>query len=885
MINYKDNKRALTAEELRHMYNLDDLKKDRKAISINSNSLTKIEAEQENVLKSIIINLGDSINNQSEITLWFFDGKPTLNNIPATNWNDYSEHLGDFYYDKSTGLAYKFVFNEDYLWQQQNDSSLIQALALTNSELDTIDNSRKVFFSIPTPPYDNGDWYIDPNYDLYICQISKPEGEIYNKNDFIIASKYTDDTKANEVAGKLVIVSGQVTTIIRNLDIISQTIEDDRYYVDEKGEKHLISTSMSQLVQTVDEIKGEISDIADVTITVEGNGSITAENINESEPISVKVHPTSNENYSFLYPNENLYPGENTFTKSRTLLFENANGYSTSYEIPNNLVYLDENTYDEFVLDYENRKCYIIHKVGINEDNENYKLTTETTEYFDYPTIALEEGDYTISTPSSENTYIYVRLMTKNIYTSQFATQIEMNAKIEAKANEINLEVNQKVDNKDYTNAKITAIINDGTSAVKIKADRINLTGYLTIASANSTYASKSGLSGGTTTINGGCITTGTIDASKVTVKNLNADNITSGTISVNRLDSKVITTDNFSAQTINANKINGGTISASAINLGNGTFSVTTTGVIKAISGSIGGWNIGSNDIHNTNSSGNQVILANGTNNNQDVLVITDGINYPFFLRANGYLHATNVNISGIINATSGSFTGSLYSSNGTIGGWTIASDGIKSGNSSLLNNGNLNLYPSAGGVYRINNGLRLNATSGVQISSNGGSPSFPSSDVNILGLNGASVYLACRYGDSGSERSAVTCANGALYLASSGAIYANGVAIGGSSSRATKENIIDLSQENKDELYTLIKDIPLKQYDYKSQYGKKNNYGFIIEDIENTKLNNLLHIVQNQNNKDIKNYSSEDLTRLELVVIQELMKKVEKLEELICQ
>lgn len=905
MINYKDNKRVLTAEELRHMYNLDDLKKDRKAISIHSNSLTKIEAEQESVLKSIIINLGDSINGQSEISLWFFDGTPTLNDVPTKDWNDYSEHLGDFYYDKSTGLAYKFIFEEDYLWKQQTNSSLIQALALTNSELDTVDSTRKVFFSLPKPPYSNGDWYIDSNYDLYICQISKPEGEFYNENDFIIASKYTDDTKANELAGKLVIVSGQVTTIIQNLDIISQTIEDNRYYVDEKGEKHLISTGMSQLVQTVDEIKGEISDIADVTITSEGNGSITAENINESEPIFVKVHATSNKNYSFLYPGENLYPGSNTFSKSRTLLFENSDGYSILYEIPNDLLYLDENIYDEFVLDYEEQKCYIVHRVGINENNENYKLPVETTEYFDYPTIALQEGDYTISTPSGENTYIYVRLMTKNIYTSQFATQIEMNTKIEAKANEINLEVSQKVDNKDYTNAKITALINDGKSSVKIKADKIDLTGYLTVTSANSTYASKNGLSNGTTIINGGCITTGIIDAAKVVVKNINADNIVSGTIDASKIavknisassivsgtiDASKITVKNLNASnitsgTLTADKINGGTISASAINLGKGTFTVTTDGKILATSGAIGGWSIGTNDIHNTNSSGNQVILANGTNNNQDVLVITDGTNYPFFLRANGYLHAVNANISGNINATSGSFTGSLYSSNGTIGGWTIASDGIKSGNSSLLNNGNLNLYPSAGGVYRINNGVRFNATGGVQISSNGGTPTFPSRDLNLLGLNGASVYMACRWGETGSERSAVTCADGALYLTTTGVIYANGVAIGGSSSRATKENITDLSQESKNELYNLIKNIPLKQYDYKSQYGKKNNYGFIIEDIEDTKLNNLLHIVQNQNNKDIKNYSSEDLTRLELVVIQELMKKVEKLEESICQ
>lgn len=291
-----------------------------------------------------------------------------------------------------------------------------------------------------------------------------------------------------------------------------------------------------KLSLSLDEIKGEISDIADVTITVEGNSSITAENINESEPISIKVHPTSNENYSFLYPGEDLYPGENTFTKSRTLLFENTNGYSTSYEIPNDLLYLDENTYDEFVLDYENRKCYIIHKVGINENNENYKLTTETTEYFDYPTIALEEGDYTISTPSSENTYIYARLMTKNMYTSQYTTKIEMksalsiqtgnitsevsktyitkadsttninSAKTEAinssnastdnklknysttiqmnniieqkitdSENSIKIEVAKKVNNVDYTHATIVAKINDDTSSALIDADKIDL--------------------------------------------------------------------------------------------------------------------------------------------------------------------------------------------------------------------------------------------------------------------------------------------------------------------------------------------------------------------------------------------------------------------------
>lgn len=196
------------------------------------------------------------------------------------------------------------------------------------------------------------------------------------------------------------------------------------------------------------------------------------------------------------------------------------------------------------------------------------------------------------------------------------------------------------------------------------------------------------------------------------------------------------------------------------------------------------------------------------------------------------------------------------------------------------------LQLYPhvGSGGTYRFNNGVRLNASAGVQISSNGGSPTFPEKDLNLLALYGANAYLACRQTDT-SERSAVNCGDGELRLKSAGAIYANGVAIGGSSSIATKTNIVDLTDEQKTELYNLLKDIPMKQYDYKPLYGKEFNYGFIIEDIENTKLNDLLHIAQSDINEDIKVYSSEDLTRLELIVIQELMKKIERLEKNLCQ
>ena len=916
-MNYQDNKRVQTAEELRRMYNLDNLSKDRQAISNNKAGLTRIEAEQSNILKSLIINLGDSIEDQSEISLWFFNGTPTLDNIPTIEWEDKSEHVGDFYYDKDTGYAYKFILEEDtYLWEQQSDSNLIQALALTNAELDTVDGSRRVFFTTPTTPYDNGDWYVDENSDLYICQISKPSTEQYNPNDFIIASKYTDDTKAMEVAGKLTIVSGQVTTIIKNLDIISQTIEDNRYYIDETGNKILITEKMSQVVQTVNKLESEISEAADITISADGYGSVNLANINESEPIYLKIYPTNNNDISFLYPSDNLYPSDDLFSQGRIVRFA-TDEYYVDYELPDDLLYYDENNYDEFILDYNAQSCLVNKKVGYNADGSKYLLDSPQTLVYEYPTIHLNTGDYTVTMLGYEDAYIFVRMMVQSLYTDQFATKMELNssitqtsksinASIDEKLNLVNGDIEQlsadldiqsdkieaKLDSNDFTSAAVIGLINnrDGTSTAKINATNINLTGYITatnLKTSGSTIINGSNIVTGTIDANKVTVTNlnasniksgtmsadrisgGTIDASKITVTNLNASNITSGTIDASKVTVKNLNADNITSGTLSANKISGGTITASAINLGNGTFSVTTAGKVTATSGSIGGWNIGTSAIE-YDATNYKVSIIPGTNANKDFLVVYNKLNnnYPFFVRADGYVSASNINITG-----------------GSVGGMSLSSGVLKSDRLSLnATSGILSVFNSNGGSMILSNACRLSATAGVGISANStGSVSAPSSGIDIKGCSGSTVYIGCMSNSAGTtEKSCVSVENGLLSFRSSGYATYNGSTIWGSSSLATKENISDLTKEQKDEVYELIKNISLKKFDYKEQYsGQKNNYGFIIEDIENTYLKTLLHISQSSTNEDIKNYSTEDLARLELVVIQELMKKIERLEE----
>lgn len=71
-------------------------------------------------------------------------------------------------------------------------------------------------------------------------------------------------------------------------------------------------------------------------------------------------------------------------------------------------------------------------------------------------------------------------------------------------------------------NNEIISKINVSTEGIVIQAAKVDLSGYVTFTNLSTS---------GQTTIDGGNITTGTIDASLVTVSNIDADNITAGTI------------------------------------------------------------------------------------------------------------------------------------------------------------------------------------------------------------------------------------------------------------------------------------------------------------------------------------------------------------------
>jgi hypothetical protein len=199
-----------TAADLEKKYNFPKMLGLAANVETNKEELVRINNELNNMLTSLIINLGDVLDSQTNVSLWFFSGKPGNDNEPYINWDAPSDHIGDLYYDRATGKVYKFT---EPGWVEQTDSNLISALALTNAELDVSeDNERIVYFSQPIPPYSNGDWWILEDGTLKICQLSKDASESYETDDFVVSSKYTT-TVATKQGDTITVLKGTVTQI------------------------------------------------------------------------------------------------------------------------------------------------------------------------------------------------------------------------------------------------------------------------------------------------------------------------------------------------------------------------------------------------------------------------------------------------------------------------------------------------------------------------------------------------------------------------------------------------------------------------------------------------------------------------------------------------
>lgn len=206
---------------------------------IADNSLDKNAVETIIKKSNTITDLKNQID--GAIETWFYDGVPTLKTEPAIGWTtdtDKKTHLGDLYYDNKTGKAYRFAKDgSTYKWIIITDTELTKALEDSSQALKDAKSKRRIFGSQPVPPYDVNDMWVNATYpsdgstyknEILKCSTSKAEGEEFNISDWKLASKYTDDTKAEEAKKAAEKAQEEIKNTQTNLITLGTTVSDNK---------------------------------------------------------------------------------------------------------------------------------------------------------------------------------------------------------------------------------------------------------------------------------------------------------------------------------------------------------------------------------------------------------------------------------------------------------------------------------------------------------------------------------------------------------------------------------------------------------------------------------------------------------------------------------
>lgn len=290
--------RAITAQDLIKMYNLDALIADRKNTKITTERLNQITNSLKTFTETIekqIKDLEDQVD--GKILTWFFSGIPSSTTEPEVNWTTEEEkqkHIGDMYYDQDTGDTYTYMYIDDaYVWKKDESGDASEALAKANAAQDTADRKRQIFVIQPYPPYQVGDLWLKDDKEIYRCKAERTEGE-YSDADWIPASDYTNDDYAKDVEAQLnaykelvatdyVLVSSFETTvegIEANVESTTTKIEEvkidlgENYYTkDETDTKNSeIVTNITTVTNKVNELTTDTAKTISFMKTIQING-------------------------------------------------------------------------------------------------------------------------------------------------------------------------------------------------------------------------------------------------------------------------------------------------------------------------------------------------------------------------------------------------------------------------------------------------------------------------------------------------------------------------------------------------------------------------------------------------------------------------------------
>lgn len=224
------------------------------------------------------------INNTITTYYRYKDPSENGSNDPSVDWTTDEQkkaHNGDLYQNVRRNHCFRWAdTGEGYEWVRITDSGLINALSMATYARDTANSKSQTFTQRPTPMYNVGDiWTEGPSGNLYVCIKSRGDTESYSKNDWILATKYTDDTFAKEVSKDL---NHQIEALQADLNTANSQIGTN---------KSNIETLQADLKTASDQVKTNKTNIG--TLTTDLNNAKSTESDHYRE-LTQSISDTNN---------------------------------------------------------------------------------------------------------------------------------------------------------------------------------------------------------------------------------------------------------------------------------------------------------------------------------------------------------------------------------------------------------------------------------------------------------------------------------------------------------------------------------------------------------------------------------------------------------------
>lgn len=280
----------------------------------------------EETVKSLINNAQviKDLQNQADgaIETWFYEGEPTLNNLPAVDWatNEIKKiHVGDLYYDQITGFAYRFTrYNDDvnpYAWNRIKDNDIVEALEAANNAQITADGKMKIFYNTKPTDYQVGDVWILPA-DAII------NGVQYYKGDILTATVKSTEFNEKHWTKKIRYIGSK--ELNDNIDKVNKKINDisattlpglnDKFNEFAK-DGILDSSEKARLTDLLNQANNEVLSVNEQITNIIKSDYLTNDNINKDKLIKAQTTlSTAWTEYKTLI--DTLIASTNTITKN-----------------------------------------------------------------------------------------------------------------------------------------------------------------------------------------------------------------------------------------------------------------------------------------------------------------------------------------------------------------------------------------------------------------------------------------------------------------------------------------------------------------------------------------------------------------------------------------